>query len=313
MNKDVTPNGIVNREMSLGKRLHKKMFQSAFPWLIPIGIVLALVFLYPVIEIVRLSFTDATLIDNNYSYSLNSYKKLFSSPNFLQMLSVTGIFVLISIIFQMLLGFIVATIIDQGQKRGLRGTVITRTAVLTAWAIPGVVIGVIWRVLYNETDAGIINYLLSLVGIETIPFLSDPTIALFAVIFANVWRGTAFSMILIYAGLKTLPDDVIEAAKMDGANALQRGIKIILPMLAPILLINLVIISIDTFNTFDMVMALTGGGPGQSTEVISLSIYSSIFREFNLGQGAATAVVLLAINVVMSIVYMLFLGKGSED
>uniref|UniRef100_UPI00301762BF carbohydrate ABC transporter permease n=1 Tax=Oceanobacillus massiliensis TaxID=1465765 RepID=UPI00301762BF len=293
-------------------RLNQMFFQSALPWLMPIGLVLLFVYFYPVFEIVRLSFTDATLIDDNHMYTLDSYSNLLSNPNFFQMLMTTCIFVFFSILFQMLLGFIVAIVIDQGQKRGLKGTVITRTAVLTAWAIPGVVIGVIWKILYNETDAGIINYLLNTVGIETIPFLSDPQMALFAVIFANIWRGTAFSMILIYAGLKTLPTDVIEAAKIDGANAFQRAIKVILPMLAPMLLINLVIISIDTFNTFDMVMALTGGGPGQSTEVISLSIYSTIFNQFNLGQGAATSVILLGINVLMTIVYILFLGKGGK-
>ncbi|WP_237049306.1 carbohydrate ABC transporter permease [Lentibacillus amyloliquefaciens] len=260
-----------------------------------------------------MSFTDATLNADDYSYTLDSYKSLFTNPGFIQMLFVTGTFVFFSITLQMLFGFLIALIIDQGEKRNLRGTVFTRTAVLTAWAIPGVIIGIIWQMLYNETDAGIINYLLSLVGIGPIPFLSNPTSALIAVIFSNVWRGTAFSMILIYAGLKTLPADVLESAKIDGANAMQRGMKVILPMLTPMLLINLVIISIDTFNTFDMVMALTGGGPGQSTEVISLSIYNSIFNQFNLGQGAATSVVLLTINVVMTIVYILILGRGEKD
>ncbi|WP_373895479.1 carbohydrate ABC transporter permease [Virgibacillus sp. CBA3643] len=302
-----------NQSISSQPKLRKVFSNSPVPWLIPLGIVLVFVFLYPVIEIVRLSFTDATLVSNEYSYTLDSYRKLFTSPGFLQMLTVTGIFVFLSITFQIVFGFLVAIMIDQGEKRDLRGTVVTRTAVLTAWAIPGVIIGVIWKMLYNETDAGIINYLLSLVGIDTIPFLSDPEISLFAVIFANVWRGTAFSMILIYAGLKTLPQDVIEAAKIDGANAVQRALKVILPILIPILLINLVIISIDTFNTFDMVMALTGGGPGQSTEVISLSIYNSIFNQFNLGQGAATAVVLLVINIGMTVIYLLFLGKGDNN
>lgn len=286
---------------------------SPLPWLLPLLTILVFVFLYPVFEIVRLSFTDATLNGDEYSYTLDSYKSLFTNPGFIQMLIVTGIFVFFSITFQMMFGFFIALIIDQGEKWKLRGTVFTRTAVLTAWAIPGAIIGVIWQMLYNETDAGVINYFLSVIGIGPIPFLSDPTTALIAVIFANVWRGTAFSMILIYAGLKTLPSDVLEAAKIDGANAIQRGMKVILPMLAPMLLINLVIISIDTFNTFDMVMALTGGGPGQSTEVISLSIYNSIFNQFNLGQGAATSVVLLAINVAMTIVYILFLGRREKD
>lgn len=289
------------------------LVNSPIPWLLPLGTILIFVFFYPIIEIIRLSFTDASLLETDYSYTLQSYIQLFNRPGFYQMLYVTGIFVFLSVMFQLVFGFLIATLITQGQKRNLVGTVITRTAVLTAWAIPGVVIGVIWKIMYVGTDAGILNYIISLFGSSAIPFLSDPMIALMAVTLANVWRGTAFSMILIYAGLQTLSQDVIEAAKIDGANVFQRLTKVILPMLAPILLINLVLISIDTFNTFDMVMALTGGGPGQSTEVIALSIYNTIFRQYNLGQGAATAVVLLGINTIMTLVYLRVLrNKGGN-
>jgi multiple sugar transport system permease protein len=188
---------------------------------------------------------------------------------------------------------------------------VTRTAVLSAWAIPGVIIGIIWSILYEQSAAGILNYVLSSPG-QTIPFLSDPQLALASVTVANIWRGTAFSMILIYAGLQTLPDDVMEAAKVDGANAWQRLFRVMLPLLAPILFIDLVVVSIETFNTFDMVLALTGGGPGRSTEVVALSIYNQIFRQFNLGQGAATAVLLLTINIVVTFVYIRFLERNQE-
>ncbi|MFC0469815.1 carbohydrate ABC transporter permease [Halalkalibacter kiskunsagensis] len=286
---------------------------SPLPWLLPLGIILLFVFLYPIFEIIKFSFTNASLLETDLSYTLGSYMSLFSLPGFYQMLTITAIFVLFSVVFQLFFGFLIAAAIDQGQKLKLKGTVIVRTAVLTAWAIPGVVIGIIWRIMYNETNAGILNHFVSVLGLNTISFLSDPNAALFSVILANVWRGTAFSMILIYAAIQTLPSDVMEAAKIDGANALQRLMKVILPMLAPIILITLIIISIDTFNTFDMVMALTGGGPGQSTEVIALSIYTVIFREFNLGQGAATAVVLLAINILMTLVYLKVIGRKGEQ
>jgi multiple sugar transport system permease protein len=286
---------------------------SPIPWLIPLTVILAFVFIYPVFEIVRFSFTDASLLDTNFNYTLGSFIRLFSLPGFYQMLFITAVFVSASVFFQLFFGFLIALIIDQGQRLRLRGTVAVRTAVLTAWAIPGVVIGIIWRIMYNETPSGIFNHFLSLIHVDTLPFLSDPAMALFSVTLANIWRGTAFSMIILYAGIQTLPKDVMEAAKIDGASALQRLIKIMLPMLAPIILINLIIISIDTFNTFDMVMALTGGGPGQSTEVIALSIYSSIFREFNLGHGAATAVILLIINVGMTLIYLKVLGKRGKS
>ncbi|GGC76204.1 bicyclomycin resistance protein [Thalassobacillus devorans] len=285
---------------------------SPFPWLLPLGLILTFVFVYPIFEIIRLSFTDASLLGADYSYTTESYGRLFGHSEFFSMLLITAIFVSFSVVFQLFFGFIIAFLIDQGQKLDLKGTVIVRTSVLTAWAIPGVIIGIIWRVMYTETEVGIFNSLVGMVGMDLIPFLSDPTIALISVIVANVWRGTAFSMILIYAAIQTLPNDVMEAAKIDGANGLQRLFKVMLPMLAPIILVTLIIISIDTFNTFDMVMALTGGGPGQSTEVIALSIYTTIFREFNLGQGAATSVVLLSINVIMTLVYLKILGRQGE-
>lgn len=279
-------------------------------WLLPLALVLLATFVYPLVEITRLSFTDASLVGGEYSYTLGSYLSLFRSPYFFGMLQVTAIFVSASVAFQMFFGFLIALLVDQGAKRGMKTSIVTRTAVLSAWAIPGVIIGIIWSILYDQSQAGIMNYLLGLVGFGgSIPFLSDPQVALASVTVANIWRGTAFSMILIYAGLQTLPRDVIEAARVDGANAWQRLTRIVLPLLAPMLFINLVIVSIETFNTFDMVLALTGGGPGRSTEVIALSIYNQIFQQFNLGTGASTAVLLLAINVVMTVIYIRFLER----
>jgi multiple sugar transport system permease protein len=255
-------------------------------------IILLAIFIFPIIQIVRLSFTNTDLVGSGYEYTLNSYGSLFTAPYFFNMLTVTAIFVFTSVTFQMVFGFLIALAVDQGGKRGMRASVVTRTAVLSAWAI--------------------FNYILSLVGLGPIPFLSDPEFALASVTIANIWRGTAFSMILAYAGLQTVPGDVIEAAKIDGASAFQRMTRITLPLIAPILFINLVIVSIETFNTFDMVLALTGGGPGRSTEVLALSIYNQIFAQFDLGQGAATAVLLLVISVIMTIVYIKLLQRDEE-
>ncbi len=286
--------------------------ESPLPWLLPLALVLGVTFLYPVFEIARLSFTDASLVGTDYSYTLESYMSLFGSPGFWNMLTVTAIFVSASVAFQMLLGFVIALLIDQGVQRGLKATIVTRTAVLTAWAIPGVIIGIIWSILYEQSASGILNYIFSSVGLvaEALPFLSDPDLALASVTAANIWRGTAFSMILIYAGLQTLPRDVLEAARIDGANALQRLFRVVIPILAPMLFINLVIVTIETFNTFDMVLALTGGGPGQSTEVIALSIYNKIFQQFDLGVGAATAMLLLVISAAMTTVYIAFIERS---
>ncbi|MGH3090048.1 MAG: carbohydrate ABC transporter permease [Rubrobacteraceae bacterium] len=292
-----------------GRPWTERLAGSPLLWLAPLALVLVLTFVFPIFEIARLSLTDADLVGADYSYTLGSYTGLLAAPYFVNMVVVTLVFVIVSVVFQMILGFFIALAVDQGARRNMRVSIITRTAVLTAWAIPGVIIGVIWSILYQQSAGGILNYFIVTLGFQSVPFLSSPEAALASVTLANIWRGTAFSMILIYAGLQTIPNDVIEAARVDGANAFQRMTRVILPLLAPILFINLVIISIDTFNTFDMVLALTGGGPGRSTEVIALSVYNQIFQQFDLGQGAATAVVLLAINAIMTLVYIRLLQR----
>ena len=230
---------------------------------------------------------------------------MFLGDDFRNALGVTFVFVLFSTVFQLAFGLGAALLVNGAERNGLRGTVITRTVVLTAWAVPGVIIGIIWRLLYEESESGILNYLLSVVGFSgQAPFLSDPNLALVSVIVANVWRGTALSMILCYAGLKTIPADVYEAAKIDGANSGQTLSRITIPMMLPILTTTLVLVVVETFNTFDMVLSLTGGGPGKSTEVLALGVYDQIFRQLDLGQGAAQAVALMLINLVMIVFYL---------
>jgi multiple sugar transport system permease protein len=279
---------------------------SPWPWLLPLGLLLALVLVYPLIEIVRLSFTDASLVSGEpYRITFDTYRSLVRGTDFQQTLGITFVFVLFSTIFQILIGFGAAVVVHGAERRGLRGTVLTRTVVMTAWAIPGVIIGVIWGLLFQETESGILNYGLSLLGFSgQTPFLSDPQVALTSVTVANVWRGTALSMILCYAGLKTIPDDVYEAARIDGAGGLQILGRITVPMMLPILATTLVLVVVETFNTFDMVLALTGGGPGTATEVLALGVYDELFGQLNLGRGAAMAVVLMVINIVMIALYL---------
>ncbi len=288
---------------------------SPWLWLIPLTALLVLVFLYPLVEIVRLSFTDASLVSGEgYSYGLDPYRSILRGRDFLGVLRVTFLFVLFSVVFQMLLGFGIALLLDTAQRRGLRFTVLTRTVVMTAWAIPGVIIGIIWSFLYQETESGILNYLGSLVGLSgNIAFLSDPHTALTSVTVANIWRGTALSMIFCYAGLKTVPRDLVEASRVDGAGPWQFLTRVTLPMLLPLLTINLIVVTVETFNTFDMVLALTGGGPGAATEVLALGVYDQVFRLLNLGRGAAMAVVLMVINLAMILVYLRYAERQERN
>lgn len=223
----------------------------------------------------------------------------------------TFFFVGFSVIFQFLLGFVIALAVDAAESRNMRGTVLTRTISLISWAIPGVAIGIIWKILYAETGSGILNYLLSIFGIKQIAFLSDPATALLSTSIANVWRGTAQSMILLYAGVKTVDKQLLEAASIDGASSIKKLIHITIPGMKSVIMINVLLNIINTFNTFDMIMPLTGGGPGRSTEVLVLSVYRNIFQQLDLGKGCAVAVILLMINIAFSIGYFI-LNRGDE-
>lgn len=279
---------------------------KVWPWIVPIAVLLLVVLVYPMVEIIRLSFTDSSLVSGEpYKYTLDSYRSIFRGDDFRTTLWITAIFVLASTFFQILLGFSAALLVNGAERRGMRGTVITRTVVLTAWAVPGVIIGVIWSLLYVESPSGILNYGMSLVGFSgSTPFLSDPDLALASVTVANIWRGTALSMILCYAGLKTIPAELYEAAIVDGSNAWQSLRNITIPIMKPILMTTAVLVVVETFNTFDMVLSLTGGGPGNSTQVLALGVYDQIFRQLNVGRGAAIAVVLMVINLVMIFFYL---------
>jgi len=187
-----------------------------------------------------------------------------------------------------------------------------RTTVVAAWVVPGVLVGVLWRILLVENRSGILNYLLSLVGVGTLPFLSSPGIALACTIVANVWWGSAFSMILLYAGLLRIPQELHEAADLEGLFGIGRLRLLTLPQIAPVLGLNLALITIATLNTFDLILPLTGGGPARATEVVALYMYRSAFFNLEAGRAAAVALVMLAVNLSLALFALRLWRRGEE-
>lgn len=272
-------------------------------WMAPLLAVVTLFFLYPAIEVLRYSITDASLQRIDYEYTLATFASVLGDPVFYEVLKTTAIFVIASVVLQLVLGLIIAVAVNRARKRRLPGMVFMRSVVLSAWVMPGVVIGIVWSIVLNEAPYGLANLVLGIFGFGNVPWLSTPSLALMSIIVANVWRGTAFSMILQYAGLQSIPDELYEAAEVDGASALQNFWYITIPQLRPILMINVILITISTLNTFDMILPLTGGGPGQATEVLSLRTYNVIFQQYSLAGGAVLAVVMLVISMVLTLAY----------
>ena len=290
-----------------------RLIDNPLPWLLPTLAALAVFQLYPLIEAVRLSLTNEVLISTGTQFvGLENYVDLFTSTGFWQMVSVTAVFAVSSIALHTLFGLILALAIDYGVRRRLRGHLTTRVSVLLAWIVPGVIIGLIWKVMLVESQLGAVNYLLGTVDIGPVPFRSDPTLALVSTIIAGTWRGTAFAMIMIYGGLQRIPQRLYEAARIDGAGRWARFRHVTLPQLKPVLFVTIVLVTIYALNTFDLIFALTNGGPGQATEVFALFMYRKAFTDYALGQGAAVAVVLLGINLLLTAVYLYAFDIGSE-
>jgi multiple sugar transport system permease protein len=272
-------------------------------WMAPLLAVVTLFYLYPAFEVLRFSFTNASLQDPNYEYTLNTFVSTLSDPVLYKVLRITAVFVLASVVLQLALGLVIAVAVNRARRRRLPGMVFMRSVILSAWVMPGVVIGIVWAIVLNEASYGLANLLLATVGVGGAAWLSSPNMALMSIVIANVWRGTAFSMILQYAGLQSIPDEMYEAAEVDGATTLQSFWHITIPQLRPILMINIILITISTLNTFDSILPLTGGGPGQATEVIALRAYNVIFREYSLSGGAVLAVIMLLISMALTLIY----------
>jgi multiple sugar transport system permease protein len=174
----------------------------------------------------------------------------------------------------------------------VRGRLFYRTAFLLPVLIPGIVIGAIWKLAYNP-DFGVLNQLLGLAGLPGRDWLGEKTLAFASVVAVDVWHWTPFVFLLLLAALESLPQDVYEAARIDGANAWQELRHVTLPLMWPAIAVTAVFRLIVSFKVFDEVYLLTGGGPGTATEVVSFTIYRRFFTEDRVGYGAAISVVVL--------------------
>jgi multiple sugar transport system permease protein len=282
-------------------------------WLIPLILVLGLFYLYPMLDVLRLAFTDQKLTDPVSHYTLATIGTTLDNPVLLVVIWTTILFTGGSVVGQQVLGLAIAQVVIRSEKRRLFGATVLRTAALVAWVIPGIAGGVVWQMLFSEAPFGAINGILRLAHIAPVAWLSDPNIAIWSVVISNIWRGTAFSMVVMYAALKAIDPVLYEAAAVDGANPLQQFFAITLPQLRAAILVNLIIITISTLNTFDAIIALTGGGPGRSTEVLSLFVFTVVFRNFDLSGGAVLSLLMVAISLVLALVYARFLPKEASE
>lgn len=254
------------------------------------GILLVLAFNFiPFIDTLVLSFKNAKLILPEETFTgFANYKAILTYSRFWYSLFVTLLFVVVSISLEAVLGVCLGLMMNRLSPVHT----MLRILVLIPWTIPTVVTAKMWQWMFDY-NLGIINYLFHYLGIPRMNWFGQPLMAFFSIVIADVWKTAPFVAIIVLAGLSAIPQEMYKASVIDGANSWQRFRYITLPLLLPVLGVAILFRAIDALRIFDLVYVLTGGGPGGSTETLSVYAYKLFFYKGDFGQGAATSVIIL--------------------
>ncbi|HZR47152.1 MAG TPA: sugar ABC transporter permease [Candidatus Manganitrophaceae bacterium] len=268
--------------------------------LLPMGLLLTALALVPIAGVLGLSLQKRMPIFQISEFvGLANYRFLLSDPRFWSALKNTLLFTAASVSLELAIGLGIALLLQRGSRLGP-----VRAVVLIPWVIPTVVTAKMWEWIYHP-GFGILNYLLG----TDINWLGDPRWAMPAAIMADVWKTTPFVVILFVAGLQVIPRDLYLAALVDGASGLQIFRSITLPLLKPVILIVLLFRTLDAFRVFDTIYVLTGGGPANTTETLSIYAYKVLFQILEFGYGSALAVATFFAVMIISLVYIRILKR----
>lgn len=264
------------------------------------GIMLVLTFNFiPFIDTLAISFKNAKLILQEERFAgFDNYHAVLTNSRFWYSLFITLSFTFVSISLEAVLGLCLGLMMNRVSSVNS----LLRIMILVPWAMPTVVTAKMWQWMFDY-NLGILNYLLEIASIQRINWLGDPFLVFLSLVVADVWKTTPFVAIIVLAGLSAIPQEMYKASVIDGANAWQRLRFIILPLLLPVLGVVVLFRAIDAMRIFDLVYILTGGGPGGSTETLSVYAYKLFFYQGDFGQGAATSVIILLLVAGFSYLY----------
>lgn len=275
----------------------------------PVAIFLAAIIIFPLCSALWTSLLR--IRGRNVSFvGFDNYLRVLSDDVFWNSLQVSLTFTLACVVLHMLLALGLALLLEEVRF----GRAALRTAFLTPWMVAPAIGATMWLWLL-EPQFGVVNYLLSSAGIIDgyKVWLGEPRLAFLSIVVVDVWRGVPFIMLLLLAGLQTIPPEQYEAAHIDGATAWQRFRYVTLPNLAYVLVIASTLDVINTMRQFDIIAVMTGGGPIGATEVLPALLYNTAFRANNFGQAAAIGVLLLLIVLAFATIYIFLLKPGRQE
>ena len=287
--------------------LRQREQRQAWVLLAPMLLVMLLLTAWPLLRTIWLSFTDAALIGNGETpawIGLENYLYALSDPDFRASIWRTLYFTLVSVTVEGIIGVLVALLLNQK----FIGRNVLRVLVILPWALPTIVNAMMWRLNFNP-DYGSINALLSQLGIIDgyRSWLGSPEAALNAVMFADIWKNYPLVSLLVLAALQSIPEDLFEAARLDGASAWRRFRAITFPAIVAPLGVALVLRTIDAFKIFDIIYVMTRGGPVDSTKTLSFFVYQESFSYLRAGSGAAYAILMTLMCALLITLYLLML------
>ncbi|WP_084506509.1 carbohydrate ABC transporter permease [Geminicoccus roseus] len=281
-------------------------------FMLPALAILILMVAYPFISLLYYSTLNFSILNpakGSEFIGLDNYIRLLSRDSIWERFIFTGQFVLATVVVQFLLGVAVA----YAFQRNFRGRDLLFTVAMLPMMLCPIVVGFLWRYMFNS-EWGVMNYLVTLLGFEKIDWLGVPTNALWAVVIADAWMWTPFVILLATAAFRGIPTDINEAAEIDGASPFFRFTRVTLPMSMPILLIAFLLRLIDAFKQSDLFFAMTGGGPGSDTETVAFRLGKIAFSHFYTGQASAFAVIILVIITGLSLIFVrLLTQQGRQD
>ena len=261
----------------------------------PAVVLLFVLTVFPIVNLVRMSVSSVQFVDGRAVWSFaprRNLEALFGDPVLGAAIVNTAIFVVAAVALEMLIGVALALLV----ARLDRGKGLVRTAMILPILVPPVAIGSMWKLMFNY-DFGVFNQALVALGAMPVNWLGSTSVALASVIIVDVWHWVPFVFLILFAAVEGVPQDVIEAARIDGATSGQVTRRIILPLLAPAIGVALLFRSIFAFKAFDEVFLLTSGGPGTATELVSLHLYKVFFEQNQLGYGALLSLAIIAMIV----------------
>lgn len=281
----------------------------AMAFMLPALVILGAFVFWPMISALRLSFTHSSGFGPTTWVGLDNYREILHDPKILKTLGVTGLYTVMFTPTAIVLALALALLLT---NKALLGRGAFRTALFLPFVISMAVAAFAWSYLLDP-QLGLLNYWLREIGIQLGNVLQDPHLALPAVVVVAVWKSFGFYMVIFIAGLQQVPEELHDAARIDGANAWQRLTRITLPQLSTTFAFVVVFATIAALQAFDQIYVMTGGGPYRHTQTVVAEIYSQGFKKLDLGLATAISYVLLLITLVMSLIQFRFFGSREKD